>query len=204
MAEFPPKSQREQVLALLAFVGVAAIVAFYMLVWSDKHTDLNTRQERVDVLTATNDSAKREMARGTLQRLEREAVTLSANLDVMRRLVPTGNEVPLLLDQVSNAARRAGLELADVQPEPVIRGQAFDAYRYRMAVIGDYHQVGEFLANVGSLTRIVTPMNLSLSPMRMATSRRQREGQQFLQAKFQIQTYVAKTRTAPAASGGAE
>lgn len=204
MAEFPPKSQREQVLALLAFVGIAAIVAFYMLVWSDKHTDLNTRQERVDALTATNDSAKREMARGTLQRLEREAATLSTNLDVMRRLVPTGNEVPLLLDQVSNAARRAGLELADVQPEPVIRGQAFDAYRYRMAVIGDYHQVGEFLANVGSLTRIVTPMNLSLSPMRMATSRRQREGQQFLQAKFQIQTYVAKTRPAPAASGGAE
>lgn len=204
MAEFPPKTQREQLLALLAFLGIAAIGAFYMLVWSEKHATLNEEQARIDTIVAANDSAKREMARGTLQKLEAEAAMLRANLDVMRRLVPTGNEVPLLLDQVSNAARRAGLELADVQPEPVIRGQAFDAYRYKMAVIGDYHQVGEFLANVGSLTRIVTPMNLSLSPTTATTSRRQREGQQFLQAQFQIQTYVAKTRDGAATTGGAE
>jgi type IV pilus assembly protein PilO len=201
MADFPPKSQRDQLLGLVTFIGIAAIVAFYMLVWSEKHTELNTKQERVDQLTATNDSARREMAGGTLKKLEQQATQLRGNLDVMRQLVPTGNEVPLLLDQVSNAARMAGLELADVQPEPVIRGQAFDAYRYKMAVIGDYHQIGNFLANVGSLTRIVTPMNLTMSPMTTRTSRRQREGQQFLEARFQIQTYVAKTAT-PAASGG--
>lgn len=204
MAEFPPKSQRDQLLGLVAFLGAAAIIAFYMLVWSEKHTELNTMQERVDKLVATNDSAKREMAGGTLQKLEQQAEQLRGDLDVMRQLVPTGNEVPLLLDQVSSAARRAGLELADVQPEPVIRGQAFDAYRYRMAVIGDYHQIGDFLANVGSLTRIITPMNVSMSPMTERTSRRRREGEQILETRFQIQTYVAKTATSavPAAAGG--
>lgn len=204
MAEFPPKSQRDQLLGLVTFLGVAAIVAFYMLVWSEKHAELNTMQERVDKLVATNDSAKREMAGGTLRKLEQQAAQLRGDLDVMRQLVPTGNEVPLLLDQVSNAARRAGLELADVQPEPVIRGQAFDAYRYRMAVIGDYHQIGDFLANVGSLTRIITPMNVTMSPMTQRTSRRRREGEQILETRFQIQTYVAKTATSavPVAAGG--
>lgn len=204
MAEFPPKNQRDQLLAFVAFLALAGIGAFYMLVWSEKDAELDLTQERVEALVATNDTAKREMARGTLRKLEAESEQLRRNLDVMRRLVPTGNEVPLLLDQVSNAARRAGLELADVQPEPVVRGAQFDAYRYRIAVIGDYHQVGEFLANVGSLTRIVTPMNLSLAPTQARTSRRPREGQQFLEAKFQIQTYVAKTRPAPGAAGGAE
>lgn len=204
MAEFPPKSQRDQLLGLVTFLGVAAIVAFYTLVWSEKHAELNTMQERVDKLVATNDSAKREMAGGTLRKLEQQAAQLRGDLDVMRQLVPTGNEVPLLLDQVSNAARRAGLELADVQPEPVIRGQAFDAYRYRMAVIGDYHQIGDFLANVGSLTRIITPMNVTMSPMTQRTSRRRREGEQILETRFQIQTYVAKTATSavPVAAGG--
>lgn len=201
MAEFPPKNQRDQLLALVAFLGIAAIGAFYMLVWSEKHTELNTVQERVDKLVATNDTARREMSGGTLKKLEQQAVQLRSNLDVMRQLVPTGNEVPLLLDQVSDAARRAGLELADVQPEPVIRGEAFDAYRYKMAVIGDFHQIGDFLANVGSLTRIVTPMNLTMSPMTTRTSRRQREGQQFLEARFQIQTYVAKTGPSPVSGG---
>lgn len=202
MAEFPPKTQRDQILGLVAFLGIAAIVAFYMLVWSEKHTELNTLQARVDTLVATNDSSKREMARGTLQKLQADADRLRGNLAVMRQLVPTGNEVPLLLEQVSSAARRAGLDLADVQPEPIIRGTSFDAHRYRMAVIGDYHAIGEFLSNVGGLTRIITPMNLSLVPTDARTAKRPRAGQQFLEARFQIQTYVAKT--GPGTPGGTE
>lgn len=201
MAEFPPKNQRDQVLALVTLLGVAAIGLFYVYVWSGTNDELNLRDERVTRLTATNDSSKKEMAGGTLQALEADAARLRSNLDVMRRLVPTGNEVPLLLEQVSSAARRAGLELSDVQPEPVLRGTSFDAHRYKMAVIGDYHAIGEFLSNVGSLTRIITPMNLALVPTASRSARRQREGQQFLEARFDIQTYVAKT--GPETVGGA-
>src|SRR5688572_4741579 len=86
-----------------------------------------------------------------------------AELAVMRQLVPTSNEVPALLDQVSTAARRAGLELGAVEPEPVIVGDQFDTYRYRMALFGTYHEVAEFLTNVGSLGRIIAPINLQLT-----------------------------------------
>jgi type IV pilus assembly protein PilO len=206
MAEFPPKNQRDQVLSLVAVLGIAAAGLFYVYVWSGKHDELNLRDERVTRLTAVNDSSKKEMANGTLEALQADASRLRTNLEVMRRLVPTGNEVPLLLEQVSSAARRAGLELADVQPEPVLRGSSFDAHRYKMAVIGDYHAIGQFLSNVGGLTRIITPMNLALVPVPPTTaaarSRRQREGQQFLEARFDIQTYVAKTR--PETAGGAQ
>ena len=201
MAEFPPKSQRDQILAFVAFLGIVAIGAFYMYVWSDKNTELDALQARVEILKSQNDTSKKEMARGALQQLEAEAERLKANLVVMRQLVPTGNEVPLLLEQVSSAARRAGLHLADVQPEPVLRGTNFDAHRYRLAVTGDYHAIGEFLANVGGLTRIVTPMNLRLVPTEARAVKRPREGQQFLEARFQIQTYVAKTAAAAPQAG---
>ena len=194
MAEFPPKTQRDQILALVTILGIAAIGLFYVYVWSGKQEEIDHVDTRVAPLTAMNDSSRKGMARGTLQELEEEAERLRANLTVMRQLVPTGNEVPLLLEQVSSAARRAGLDLADVQPEPVIYGTNFDAYRYTMAVVGDYHAVGQFLSNVGALTRIVTPMNLNLSATDARSSRRQREGQQLLEARFQIQTYVAKTK----------
>lgn len=193
MAEFPPKTQRDQILGFVAALGLIAIGAFWYLVWNDKNVELNALQARVDTLVAMNDTARQDMAQGNLAKLQKEAERLRGHLDAMRTLVPTGNEVPALLEQVSNSARRAGLDLADVQPEPVIRGQSFDAHRYRMAVIGDYHQVGEFISNVGSLTRIITPMNLTLVPSTARTSKKPREGQQFLEARFQIQTYVAKT-----------
>ena len=66
-------------------------------------------------------------------------------LAVLRRLVPTENEVPALLESISSAARRAGLELSDVQPDGVINGDQFDTYRYKLGVTGPYHQVAEFL-----------------------------------------------------------
>ena len=96
--------------------------------------------------------------------MKAEAEAFARELGVLRRLVPTENEVPALLEVVSSAARRAGLELSDVQPDGVVNGDQFDTYKYKLGVTGPYHQVGEFLANVGSLPRIVAPINLTLAP----------------------------------------
>jgi type IV pilus assembly protein PilO len=130
-----------------------------------------------------------------VQELRAQAERYRRHLEVMRQLVPTSNEVPALLDQVSTAARRVGLDLASIEPEPVIVGDQFDTFRYKMALFGTYHEVSEFLTNVGSLTRIIAPINLQISPVQNETVAKQlrRKGQQPLEVRFQIQTYVAKT-----------
>jgi type IV pilus assembly protein PilO len=120
----------------------------------------------------------------------------------MRQLVPTSNEVPALLEQVSTAARRAGLDLAGVEPQPVIEGEQFDTHKFKVSVLASYHQLAEFLTNVGGLTRIVAPVNLALGPTTNQTvQRRVRVDGALIDSKFEIQTYVAKT-AAPAARGG--
>jgi hypothetical protein len=83
---------------------------------------------------------------------------------MLRRLVPTEHEVPGLLEQVSTAARRAGLDLGGVAPEPVLAGTQFDTYRYKVTVAGGYHALAAFLGNVGSLPRIVAPVTFQLVP----------------------------------------
>jgi type IV pilus assembly protein PilO len=100
--------------------------------------------------------------------------------------------VPALLEQVSTAARRVGLDIGAVEPEPVIEGDQFDTYRYRISVRGDYHAVGEFLTNVGSLTRIIAPVNLKLTPVTSTTVTRPQPGKgSQLDTQLEIQTYVA-------------
>ena len=122
-------------------------------------------------------------------------------LVTMRQLVPVANEVQTLLEQISTAARRTGLDIADVTPLGVIAGDVFDTYRYRMGVTGSYHRIAQFLDNIGSLTRIVAPMNLSLLPTtRDMRSQRVRPNESLLDASFEIQTYVAKTPP-PSATG---
>ena len=110
---------------------------------------------------------------------------------MLRQLVPTRNEVPALLEQVSTAARRVGLDLSDVQPEAVVTGAQFDVHRYTISVNGHYHAIARFLTNVGSLTRIVAPINLQLTPTSRALTRVLPKETRLLEARLQIQTYVA-------------
>ena len=187
-----PKNQRDQAMVLLVVVSLGLVGLYYTQVYSPKHATLTALGERVDALDAANQKAKAQLARGNVEALRAEALAFQRNLDVMRQLVPTSNEVPALLEQVSTAARRVGLDLASVQPQPVLQGDQFDTYRYKVVVFGNYHPIGEFLANVGSLTRIIAPVNLALTPAANQPARTKAEGGA-LDAHFEIQTYVARS-----------
>jgi type IV pilus assembly protein PilO len=158
----------------------------------------------VDSLLVINQRAKAELAQGKTQALKAEADLLTNDLAVMRLLVPTGNEVPTLLDQVSTAARRVGLDIADVQPLASLAGDQYEAYKYRLVVRGgSYHQIGTLLANIGTLQRIVAPINLILSPQAADPKAVKKERTQNLEARFEIQTYVARAPAPPVTVKGA-
>jgi type IV pilus assembly protein PilO len=193
-----PATKRDQYLALSAIGSIALAVLYYMYVWDPKRIELDATQAHVDSVVVLNQRAKSELAQGKTQELKAEADRLTADLEVMRRLVPTGNEVPALLEQVSTAARRVGLDISDVQPLPLLQGDQYDAYKYRLSLRGDYHQIAVLLQNIGSLQRIVAPINLTLAPTGGGPARKNVRTQQ-LEARFEIQTYVARNLPTAAA-----
>lgn len=195
-----PTNQRDQLMLAACIVAAAAVWGYWNYLWKPKRAELDIVQARLDTLVTRNEAAQREVASGGLARLRAEAEQYGRMVAIMRQLVPVANEVPTLLDQVSTAARRTGLDLGDVAPLGVITGDIFDTYRYQLGVVGPYHRIAQFLNNVGSLTRIVAPMNLNVVPGSRAGVAARR-GEQLLRATFEIQTYVAKT--APPAVAGA-
>ena len=190
-----PTNQNDKNKLLVGVLAVIAAFAYWNWVFEPKSVELAAKREHVEALDQSNQRAKAEMAKGSVNELRAQAEQYRQNLELMRQLVPTGNEVPALLDQVSTAARRVRLDIGTVEPLPTIVGDQFDTYRYRLAIGGDYHALGEFLTNVGSLPRIIAPVNLSLSPVQMPPGSRIGLGanEQFLRANFEIQTYVAKS-----------
>ena len=189
-----PKTQRDQAMMLVTVASLALVGVYYQYVWSPKSAVLGTLQTRVDTLEDRNRVARIEMANGSMDQLREQAAAAQRDLDIMRQLVPTSNEVPALLEQVSTAARRAGLDLAGVEPQPIIEGEQFETHKFKVSIIASYHQLAEFLTNVGGLTRIVSAVNVVVGPTTNTTvQKRMRVDGAQIDTKFEIQTYVAKT-----------
>ena len=197
-----PSNQRDQIKFGISFVAIALAVAYYVYPYTAREQALALETERVATLEENNQKAAREFASGSIETLRAQAAENRSALVVMRRLVPTDNEVPALLEEVSTAARRAGLDVGGVTPEPVIPGERFDTYRYTVTIIGGYHQFGEFLANVGSLPRIVAPVNFSIigsNPVRGASRPTiTTADKSAIVSTITLQTYVERTSPKPA------
>jgi type IV pilus assembly protein PilO len=194
-------SKREQSLVAVILFAVGLSVLFYMYVFTPKNETIAEQTAHVEALAAANQKAANELKAGNLRQLKEDATRYSENLAVMRQLVPTVNEVPGLLEQVSNSARRVGLDIAGVTPQPVSSGgEGYDAHRYRLLVKGGYNNMSEFLTNVGSLPRIVNPTNLKMkladgaaaAAAQPTNRRRMPASEALIMTEFDIETYVAR------------
>ena len=160
-------------------------------------------QDTIARLQAATDSAKRELAHGTVEDLRKRLDTYRGSLALLRRLVPERNEVPNLLDDISSRSKIRGVTLSQVVPLPVENGPVpFDTYKYNMSVIGHYDQIGQFLADVASLQRIIVPYDLNIDQATMAAAKALGDTSgSLLEAKFQVRTYVKSSAPEGPSSG---
>ena len=203
-----PTDQRGQILALLILVALAGGYFF----WSKKH---NPDVEKIRVANQESDSlekivaaAKADLASGSIEDLRRRVEEYQGSLELMRRLVPERNEVPTLIDDISTKAKVRGVTLGKIQPMAPEPGQPFDTYRYRLEVYGHYDQIGEYLADIASLPRIVVPQDVTLTAASPQAQKLLADtAGALLLAEFQIRTFVKAAGppagTQPAARPGA-
>ena len=186
-------TKRDQMLISVMVMAIALAGAYGYFIYKPKRVELASIQEHVDALDKKNQQAKADIANGSVAKLKAQAAEYEASLKSLQTLVPKVNEVPALLENVSTAARRVGLDLASVEPMPVLIGEQFDTYRYKVSVKGGYHALAGFLSNVGSLNRIVAPVALDVKQQSPADKKKARpkEGESTLDTDFQIQTYIA-------------
>jgi type IV pilus assembly protein PilO len=207
MALFGFKDERTLTMFALIVVALAGGYLFYEYIYNPQRERLNQARHEIDSLQTIVDAAKRDLASGTVEDLRRKVEVYKASLELMRRLVPASNEVPALIDDITTKAKVRGVTLGKFQPLSREPGSPFDTYRYQMEVYGHYDQVGEFLADVASLPRIVVPERLTLQTATQAASKLLGDTLGgLLLADFSIRTFVKAppppTAQAAAAGGG--
>ena len=195
--------QKKLYIVLLLLAAVAGFVGYSgleLVGWGGiaaRNAEVQAKQDSVTMLQARIDSAKSELARGSVEDLRRRLEGYRTSLDLLRRLVPEQNEVPNLLDAITTRAKIRGVEVAAFSPGPVTPGpDPFTTQRWELRVYGHYDQIGEFLADVASLPRIVVPVDLKLSAAPVATAATYGDSTgAMLQAGFSVLTYVKSPQT---------
>src|SRR6266705_2542143 len=200
-----PTDQRGQIMALLILVALAGGYFFWTKVHQPQSAQIEAETQQADSLEKIVEAAKRDLASGSIEDLRRRVEEYNGSLELMRRLVPDRNEVPTLIDDISTKAKVRGITLGKIQPLTPEIGAPFDTYRYRLEVYGHYDQVGEYLADIASLPRIVVPQDVALSRAPPATAKLLSDtAGALLLAEFTIRTFVKSTSPPPkpAAAGG--
>lgn len=89
---------------------------------------------------------------------------LEERMDTLREMLPTGAEVPSLLDSISEAAIDHQLIIDFLRLRSQVEEEHYTERPFDIQVRGDYHRISAFLADVASMPRIVTLHDLTLIP----------------------------------------
>src|SRR3954463_5037510 len=198
-------------LLALALAGIVGYIAYTGAViemvgvngLSARQAHVAAIKDTIVTLEAATDSAKKELARGTVADVRKRLESYRGSLTLLRRLVPERNEVPNLLDDISTRGKIRGVTLSQVVPLPVEAGPVpFDTYKYNMSVIGKYDQIGQFLADVASLQRIIVPYDVTVAAANSSAAKVLGDSTDaLLEAKFKVRTYVKSPSSEGEASG---
>lgn len=204
MAWYNPADPKQRNALIIGVFLLALIYPFHSFWYKGKREEVTAMQTRLETLEDQNRRAQVMAARGGGD-LEERLALYERQVGKLEELIPAAEEVAGLLDDISVRAVRAGVEVARMIPEPPEPGAFYTKTSYEMGVVGEYHAVAAFLAEVASLPRIVTPMDVEIELFQSPDQFPDYESP--IQVTFRIETYVlpeAAPAPAPAAAPAGE
>ena len=147
-------------IVLAALVIAAVLGAGYYFLTSAQLEELDkvTREEQ----TLRQEFVEKWRVTANLEGFRQQLRQMEADLQVMLRQLPTGTEMPDLLEDVSNTGKKNGLEFELFKPEAEQPKDFYAAKPITIKAKGNYHQFGAFVSGVAALSRIVTLENATL------------------------------------------
>lgn len=128
-----------------------------------------------------------------LEAYQQQLARIEDDFSSMLKSLPTSNETPGLLDDITYVGTSAGLTFRLLNWQQEIPKEFYTELPIELEVNGDYHEFGDFVSSIASLPRIVTLHDFEIV-----------NETQGLKLQMQAKTYrTAVTAASPPASQGA-
>ena len=178
-----PRAQKF-ILAGILFIGL--FYCYYALVYKKQANQIELLEVRLNRIERHVEDARRRVERHNIDSLKAELSSLEDQLKVLERLLPTAEEVPDLLEMVERKGIRSGINAILFEPGESRESQFYKEQVYKVSVRGGYHDIGRFLAKVGSSPRVVKTSRMILVPQRVEGRKEERS----VVANFELSTFI--------------
>jgi len=163
------KLPRYQRIALsLVVLGLIAGGFFYFL-YLPNHQDLTKLQQKHQDLQ--KDLREDQKIAKNLNRYRSDYQTMKKELENALKELPNKKEIPSLLTAVSSLAKDNGLDVLRFKPGQETPQGFYAAVPVSLTIVGSYHELGQFFASVGNLSRIVNVNDLDLGKPKVSENR---------------------------------
>ena len=145
-------------------LGLLIVGAVWYFVVSDKRVVLEQREQTERELK--KDFEQKQGRAANLEPLKQQLAQMEVMLQQMLRQLPSKNEMPDLIVDVSQTALASGITNELFQPGAETRREFYAEKPIELRMVGTYHQFGAFVSGVASLPRVVimTMHDISLTP----------------------------------------
>ena len=200
--------ERQQALGLAIGLAIAGAVLFWMYWRAPRIEQQELLRGQIDSLTAQLDSARADLATGTVESIRQRSADFEVTLERMKELVPTGNDVNALIDDIATRARRNGVEIITITPMGEEQAVPFNISRSRWVVVGEYNAIGVMMSDIAQLSRIMVPYDVSLNSVdedgAMGEGGQTDESTSQVRAEFLIRTFVKPLQAVESEGGGGD
>ena len=191
-----PQTRNLILVGLLVGGGLYTFFATPLVPFGYQPTAQRIGELKADFEKKSNDLARARQAVADLPRFQAEFAALHERYELASELLPLDKEFPGLLRKLTLTGQQAGIEFQLVQPEGIVEQGNYTELPIRVTVRGGYHQIGQFLAQIANMRRIVNVSNLAIASHQSAESAASCE------ASFTATAYMLKLNpSAPAEKG---
>ena len=178
----------------LAGIAVSLVVLYFAnSLWYAGATEaVEAEEARVENMQAQNRTAQALAIRAGQDTEDRMAL-YERHIAQLEQLIPESAEVPALMDQISTVEREVGVTVAQMRPSPEEVGEFYNRQTFDMSVYGEFHDIAQFLTRIASLSRILTPIDVSVEEF---NDPRASSFDAPVVVNFRFQTYVIPDREA--------
>ena len=148
--------------ALSLVVGVATVVLLWFVWLSGVEDELTTERNKEVQL---KEDYKKKMAQAVnLEALKKQREQVQQYVTLLEKQLPSKAEMDALLSDINQAGLGRSLQFELFRPGAVSVKEYYAELPITIRVVGRYHDIGSFAADVANLSRIVTLNNLAIVP----------------------------------------